>query len=109
MHENNPNKKEDPQKKTPHLARAAKCMMMGIMVVLGLGLVFWLLWNWALVPLFAFPSMTYLQSLGAILLTGVLVRMGRHMGGRHNKNGSTYPSSRSNWPCRCRTGQADSA
>lgn len=109
MNEKNTNVKEDPQKKTPYFARAAKCMMMGIMVVLGLGLVFWLLWNWALVPLFAFPSMTYLQSLGAILLTGVLVRMGRHMGGRQGSNGSTYSSSRCNWPCSGRTGQADSA
>lgn len=109
MNENNTNKKKDPQKKTPHVARAAKCMMMGITVVLGLGLVFWLLWNWALVPLFAFPSMTYLQSLGAILLTGVLVRLGRHMGGRHGSNGSIYSSSRCNWPCRGRTGQAGSA
>lgn len=109
MHANNANKKADPQKKTPYFARAAKCMMMGIMVALGLGLVFWLLWNWALVPLFGFPSMTYLQSLGAILLTGVLVRLGRHLGGRHPSNGSISPSSRCNWPSRCRTDRAGSA
>ena len=109
MNENNANKKESPQKKTPYLARAAKCMMMGILVALGLGLVFWLLWNWVLVPLFAFPSMTYLHSLGAILLTGVLVRLGRHLGGRHGSNGSVSLSSRCNWPCKGRSGQAGSA
>lgn len=109
MHADNANKNADPKKKTPCFAGAAKCMMMGIMVALGPGLVFWLLWNWALVPLFAFPSMTYLQSLGAILLTGLLVRLGRHLGGRHGSHGSIYSSSRCNWPCRGRTGRTGSA
>lgn len=40
--------------------------------LIALGLVFWLLWNWAAVPLFTFPPLTYLQGLGAILLTAFL-------------------------------------
>ncbi len=41
-------------------------------VLIALGLAFWLLWNWAAVPLFTFPPLTYLQGLGAILLTAFL-------------------------------------
>ncbi len=56
-----------------------------IMGAAAVGAVFWLLWNWAAVPLFTFPALTYLQALVAILLTGFLVRMAMCAAGRHRR------------------------
>jgi amino acid transporter len=79
--QNTPSKK-DPEKKKRFRRPTGKRIMAAGMTIAALGLVFWLLWNWAVVPLFTFPSLTYLQALGAILLTGFLFRIGMCAAGR---------------------------
>jgi uncharacterized RDD family membrane protein YckC len=62
----NPNKNERPCR---HFVRRIPKVAVAL---IALGLAFWLLWNWAAVPLFTFPPLTYLQGLGAIMLTALL-------------------------------------
>jgi hypothetical protein len=86
--ENTMNAQYTPREKEVHRkgqspGRNVKSMLKGIAVALGTGLIFWLLWNWVAVPLFAFPSLTYLQGLGAVLLTAVLGGTVRCIGGHH--------------------------
>jgi hypothetical protein len=45
-------------------------------VLFALGLTFWLLWNWAAVPLFTFPPLTYLQGLTAVMLMALSAGIG---------------------------------
>jgi hypothetical protein len=77
--------KEDPEKKKRFYRPTGRCIMAAGIAIAAAGLVFWLLWNWAAVPLFTFPSLTYLQALGAILLTGFLFRIGMCAAGRGRK------------------------
>lgn len=62
----NPNKSERPCR---HFVRRIPKAAVALII---LGLAFWLLWNWAAVPLFTFPPLTYLQGLGAMVLTALL-------------------------------------
>lgn len=81
----NAGRNHGPEKTNRPYRKIGKCVAKASMALAALSLTFWLLWNWAAVPLFTFPSLTFLQALGAILLTGVLVRMGRHMTGRNHR------------------------
>jgi hypothetical protein len=74
--------KEEPMQKRPPCRPAGKHVAKAILAVVALGLVFYMLWNWAAVPLFTFPSLTYLQVLGAILLMGAALLIGIHTIGR---------------------------
>ena len=67
-----------------------------------LGLAFWLLWNWAAVPLFTFPPLTYLQSLGAMLLTAFLSSIGMLAAVRRRRSAysAASPDGCRQWGCR---------
>lgn len=78
-----------------HIPKAAAALIV-------LGLAFWLLWNWAAVPLFTFPPLTYLQGLGAILLTALLtsICMFAVVRRRRSADNPASPDSRRHWGCR---------
>lgn len=77
--------KEDPQKNRPLLRTVVRHIVKAITAVIGMALVFYLIWNWTAVPLLTFPSLTYLQTLGAILLMGSLLLIGGRTLGRCRK------------------------
>ncbi len=64
--------------------RRLKHLITLLSAVALMGLVFWLLWNMVGVPLLAIPPLTYLQALGAMLLTGLLLRISRFTEGRRH-------------------------
>jgi polyferredoxin len=70
--------------------------------LITLGLAFWLLWNWAAVPLFTFPPLTYLQGLGAILLTALLTGICMLAAARRRKyaDSAASPDDCRHWECR---------
>jgi membrane protein YdbS with pleckstrin-like domain len=74
----NPKKRPTCRSRVRHLLRVAGA-------VLVMGLVFRLLWNWVGVPLFTFPSLTYLQAVSAVTTTGVLMMLCRWTLRRHRK------------------------
>lgn len=63
--------------------RPPRRLIMALAAAALLGLGFWVLWNRAGVPILNIPPLTYWQSLGAILLSGLLLRIGMFAGGRH--------------------------
>lgn len=67
------NTNEDPNKSPRPCRHFVRRIPKAAVALIILGLAFWLLWNWAAVPLFTFPPLTYLQGLCAILLTALLV------------------------------------
>ncbi len=85
MTSQNVQKIEDPNPKEKPMRQIGTCIVRAIVAVAAVGAVFWLLWNWAAVPLFTFPVLTYVQALTAILLTGFLVRMGMCAAGRNRR------------------------
>lgn len=94
MNEQRTPRTNDPQNKRPSLARIAGCVMMGLAAMLAMGLVFWLLWSRVAVPLLACPPLTFLQGLGAFLLSALLVFMVRHVGCRHGADSTGHRSHR---------------
>ncbi len=70
--EQHTHQREDPTK----LNSSRRCigrLFKRVIAILAMGLVFWLLWNWAGVGLFTFPQLTYLQALSAVMASGVLI------------------------------------
>lgn len=67
------NQNKETKKKCASGRRFGKHLLKAFAVTALLGLTFWLLWNQAGVPLFTFPPLTYWQSLGAVLMTGLLL------------------------------------
>lgn len=55
-----------------------------------LGMGFWLLWNLAGVPIFEIPPLTYWQALGAMLLSGALLRIAMFRSSHHRRNRSKH-------------------
>lgn len=49
-----------------------KCVMLAVVGILVIGFVTMLLWNWLVPTLFNGPTITYLQSLGLLLLSKIL-------------------------------------
>ena len=49
-----------------------KCVVLGLIAVLVIGLVVCYLWNWLVPALFKGPEITYLQALGLLLLSKIL-------------------------------------
>jgi hypothetical protein len=66
--------------------RGARGILKAAAALLALGLVFWPLWNWAAVPLFTFPPLTYLQGLGAVMLTALSVGIGAFATARRRRS-----------------------
>lgn len=84
--------KEAPEEKGPSCRAIGKHIVKAITAIVALGLVFYLIWNWTAVPLFTFPSLTYLQALGAIFLMGFLLLVARHTVGRCRNRHDDDPS-----------------
>ena len=72
MVEPNTHQREDPVKQNAS-RRCIGRLFKRVIAILVMGLVFWLLWNWAGVGLFTFPQLTYLQALAAVMASGVLI------------------------------------
>lgn len=109
MHDRKVQHTENHGKRRCFSGRIFTFVLMGIAALMGMALVFWLLWNMVAARLLAFPSLTYVQSLGAVLLTGLLVRMGRHMSGRNGHRRFKRADAGCNRPFLCRKNQASSA
>jgi hypothetical protein len=76
-------------------------------VIIILGLVFWLLWNFAAAPLFTFPPLTYLQALAATMLILVPSGMVLQIAARRRRSFSPDGTSDTGCPWRCRAGRRD--
>ncbi|MGD9006814.1 MAG: hypothetical protein PVG41_02775 [Desulfobacteraceae bacterium] len=93
---------KDPNKSTRLRRHFVRRIPKAAMALITLGLAFWLLWNWAAVPLFTFPPLTYLQGLGAILLTALLATICMLAAVRRRKSAysALSPDDSRDWGCR---------
>jgi hypothetical protein len=102
MIQENTHQREDPGKKRPSRRCMAR-LLTAVTVVFGLGLVFWLLWNWAGAAFFTFPRLTYVQAVVAIMVSGVLFRIGIGAADRHLRHPHHRPAfSACRRPARCK-------
>ena len=82
MHSDDPNSTHRTIDKGPPRRRGLGHLILALSTAAVSGLAFWLMWNMAGVPLLATPPLTYWQALGALLLTGLLLRIGLFAVGR---------------------------
>ena len=105
-----PDPNDDPKQKRPACRRMGRPILWAAAAVIILGLVFWLLWNWAAAPLFTFPPLTYLQALVATMIILLLAGMLRCIAGRNRRISSPDATSDVGGPWRCspdRAGKRD--
>jgi hypothetical protein len=96
------NTNEDPGKSKRLCRHLARRIPKAAAALIILGLAFWLLWNWAAVPLFTFPPLTYLQGLGAILLTALLtasIGMAAAVRRKRSAYNAASPAGCRHWGC----------
>lgn len=62
-----------------------KCVLLAILAILAMGTVTMLLWNWLVPLLFKGPEITFLQTLGLLLLSKLLFWS---FGGKHHSHGN---------------------
>ena len=86
------NTNENPDKSRRPCKHFVRRIPKAAAALIALGLAFWLLWNWAAVPLFIFPPLTYLQGLGAILLTAFLASICMFAAIRRRRSAYDAPS-----------------
>jgi hypothetical protein len=93
---------KDPNKSKRPCRHLVRRIQKAAAALLTLALAFWLLWNWAAVPLFTFPPLTYLQGLGAILLTVLLTGIGMLAAVRRQRSAysAASPEGCRYWGCR---------
>ena len=90
MIEQNRHQRQNPMKQNAS-RRCISRLFKRVIAILLMGLVFWLLWNWAGGRLFTFPQLTYLQALVAVMASGILIGITMWtVGHRHGAAGSTH-------------------
>jgi len=82
------NKEGQKRRRSPR--RCLKHLTVALVATALLGMGFWLLWNLAGATIFRIPSLTYWQALGAMLLSGALLRFSLFFGGRHRGHRSKH-------------------
>lgn len=73
-----------------------KCVLLGVLAVLLIGLITKLLWNWLVPTLFNGPQISYWQALGLLLLSKLLFW---GFGGKRH-SGCNHPEHREAWKTR---------